>query len=281
MDWSKAKTILIIAFLITNILLVVILFSSEKQIETTIEEAFVEDVIKLLNKKKIFVDTEIPKFIPNLNTVTVEYEIISPDEVNKIFFNGKGNIESNGYDIVNIMYEDECVLITNKKRLVYENNSKINKYPELNENKVRDIALDFLKDNQFNISDTQLSYIFEKDSIYYLEFTDLYNEKYLEISNIIMEIDYRGVRSLERLHLNPLEEGETPIYINTAPKALLSLLNKEDVYGKTIKEISLCYYFNPESHEYIKDPKQAKKGKTIPAWRVLFDDGYKVIIDNY
>lgn len=96
-----------------------------------------------------------------------------------------------------------------------------------------------------------------------------------------MVIDNRGVASLERTWLNSLEEGEIPIYINTAPKAMLSLLSMEEVYGKTIEDISLCYYFEPENHEYLEQPNEARKGKTVPAWRVLFDDGYKVIIDNY
>lgn len=281
MDWSKAKTILIIAFLITNILLIIVLFSSEKHIETTTEEEFVQDVIRLLNKKSIFVDTEIPKDIPSLNTVTVEYEIINTNEINMKFFNGEGKITADGLDIVDIFYEEEHIIITNQKRLLYKNNNEINKYPELNEDKAKTIALEFLEDKEYNTSNTQLSYISERDNVYFLEFSNLYNEKYLETSNIIMEIDYRGVRSLERIWLNTLEEGEIPIYINTAPKAILSLLSREEVYGKTVKDISLCYYFDPESHEYIKDPKEAKRGKTIPAWRVLFDDGYKVIIDNY
>ena len=32
--------------------------------------------------------------------------------------------------------------------------------------------------------------------------------------------------------LNPIDEGEKHIYINTAPKALLSLLVEEETHGK-------------------------------------------------
>ena len=150
MDWSKAKTILIIAFLITNILLIIVLFSSEKHIETTTEEEFVQDVIRLLNKKSIFVDTEIPKDIPSLNTVTVEYEIINTNEINMKFFNGEGKITADGLDIVDIFYEEEHIIITNQKRLLYKNNNEINKYPELNEDKAKTIALEFLEDKEYN-----------------------------------------------------------------------------------------------------------------------------------
>ncbi len=39
-----------------------------------------------------------------------------------------------------------------------------------------------------------------------------------------------------------------------------------EVYGKTIKEISLCHYFEPEKHDYIKDPprKQRKEEQFLP-----------------
>lgn len=277
MDWSKAKTILIVAFLITNILLGLVLLSSEKQVETTTHERFIEDVTKLLNKKNIFIDTEISREIPSLNNLTVEYEILASYEANKNYFEGKGKIESKDQDITTIIYNDEQVSIENKKILIYENKNQEEKYKDLNEEKAKAIALDFLRDKKYDTSDMLLYYIKNQDNVYLLEFSKMYKDRYIEKANTIIEVDSRGVKKLERSWLNVLDEGETPIYISTAPKAILSLLSMEDVYGKTIKDISLCYYFDPVESE----SKDARKGNTTPVWRVLFDDGSKVIIDNY
>lgn len=277
MDWSKAKTILIVAFLITNILLGAVLLSSERKVETATKEGFIEDVTKLLNKKNIFIDTEISRENPSLNTLTVEYEILDAYEVNKDYFNGEGKIEAKDQSVTGIIYNDEFVLIENKKLLTYENKSQEEKYKDLNEEQAKTIALEFLQDKKYDTSDMLLYYTKKQDDGYHLEFSKIYKDRYLERANTIVEVDSRGVRKLDRIWLNTLDEGETPIYISTAPKAILSLLSMEEVYGKTIKDISLCYYFDPVGPDY----KNAKRGNALPAWRVLFEDGYKIIIDNY
>lgn len=280
MDWSKAKTILIVAFIITNILLGFVLFSGDKKIDSTTTQGFVEEVTKILSKKDISIDTEISTETPKLNTLTVEYEIMDAYQANKNYFNGEGKIVSEGQDTIRISKEEENITITNKKRLSYENNNETEKYKELNEELAKDIALEFMQDKSYNTSDMILSYIKNENNNYYLEFSKVYNGRYLEKTETNIEIDSRGVKKLDRLWLNVLEEGEIPIYISTAPKAILSLLNMEEVYGKTIIDISLTYSFDLSEQTHIKDPKDAKKGGTVPAWRVLFKDGYKVIIDN-
>ena len=69
MDWSKAKTILIAAFIVTNILLGVVLFSDDYKTDTTTTEAFVEEVTRILDKKDITIATEISTEIPSLNKI--------------------------------------------------------------------------------------------------------------------------------------------------------------------------------------------------------------------
>ena len=114
MDWSKAKTILIVAFLITNMLLGVVLLSNNKTTDSTTKQGFVEDVTRLLNNKDIKIDTEISREIPSLNTLEVEYEMIDILKVNDNFFDGEGLMESSGEEIVNIWKDDEYISIKNK-----------------------------------------------------------------------------------------------------------------------------------------------------------------------
>ncbi len=281
MDWSKAKTILIVAFIITNILLGFVVFSMEKQEQPTIKQSFIEDVTKILEKKNIFIDSEIPKEMPKLNALTVEYEILDCDKVNRDFFNGLGSIDRSENDLVEIIKDDEKITISNKRTLKYENNNARLRYEDLDKDMAEAIAMEFLMDKGIEILDMKLSYVKEDEDRYILDFSKIYNDRYLEIAYTTIQVDNTGVKGLERLWLNTLNEGETPMYISTAPKSILELLSMEEVYGKTIVDISLSYYFEPKKNEYIKDPKDARKGKSIPAWRVLFQDGYKVVIDNY
>ena len=281
MDWSKAKSILIFAFLITNIILISVLLSNERQIEPTLKQEFIEEATRILKTKDISIDTEISKEIPSLNTLIVEYETMDISKVNQDFFLNQGFIDDSEEGIVKILKDKESVSIKNKKILTYENKNKEDKYTTLTEDLAEKVALEFLRSKKYDMRYMELSYIKKSGNGYYLNFSRVYNERYLETAYINIFVDSRGVKELESLLLNTESAGEAMIHINTAPKAILSLLGMDEVYGKTIIDISLCYYFDPEGHEYIENPQEAKKGKTIPAWRIIFDDGYKVIIDNY
>lgn len=277
MDWSKAKTILIVAFLITNLLLAYISVSSTRYVETTTKDRFVEDVTDLLEKKNIFINTNISREIPSLNTLLVEYDEIEIHELNKNYFQSKGKINLKENNISEINYNDETITIENNKSIEYRNNKDDILYKSLNQQEAENLAWNFLKEKKYDVGDMDLYFIEEKENVYYLKFSKTYNERYLERAKTLIEIDHRGVRKLERTWLKVLEEGEKPIYISTAPKAISGLLKAEEVYGKTIIDVSLIYYFSPEDEDY----QNIKKGTATPAWRVLFDDGYEIILDKY
>lgn len=281
MDWSKAKTILIVSFLITNILLISVLISGEKHMDSTIKKEFIENAVKILKTKDISIETEIPKKIPSLNSLIVEYENVDISNINSNFFSDEGFINHDNEGLIEIFKGKEFVAIKNEKKLIYENKDTSEIYTELSKDLSEDIVRKFLTERSYDISDMKLSYIKEDDGEHYLMFSKLYKDKYLETAYVNAVVDSRGVKKLERIWLNAKNESENPIYINTAPKAMMNLLSMEEAYGKAVIDISLCYYFDPDGHEYIKDPMEAKQGKTIPAWRIIFDDGHKIIIDNY
>ncbi len=281
MDWSKAKTILIISFIVVNIFLGFELSKENENIDATLQEDFINNAVRLLNNKDIKVNTEIPRESPNLPALIVEYEDIDPFDLNRIFFKDKGAIDSKGEGLVEIKYEDENITLVNKKLLMYESKNKDEIYDINRQDEAVDIALKFLANVGFSTSDMELSYIKMVEDVYYIEFSKVHGDRYLESAFTNIQLNNKGIRKMERLWLNVVEEGEVHIYINSAPKAILGLLSMNEVYGKTIGDISLCYYFEPEKHDYIKDPREAKEGRAIPAWRIQFEDGYKVFIDNY
>lgn len=262
-------------------LLGLVVFSKEKQEEPTIKESFIEDVVEILGRKGISVNTEISKEMPTLNTLTVEYDILDYDKINRDFFNGEAKIKLREKDLIRISKDDEDITIFNNKILRYENNSEEIIYEYMTEEEASHIAKKFLRERNYETEDMKLSFIKQEEDTYVLDFSKIYNERYLEIAYTTIKVDKTGVKSLERLWLNAVSEGDTPIYISTAPKSILELLSMEEVYGKTIVDVSLCYYFEPKKNDYIEEPKDARKGKSIPAWRVLFQDGYKVVIDTY
>ncbi len=283
MDWSKAKSILIVALIITNALLGIVLFQSERNVDTTLKKEFIEETVRLLGNKDIKIDTDIPNKNPKLATLTVEYENVEPRVVNRNFFNDKGNITLKDKDevLIDISYNDELITIINKKHLIYESKSNNNNFNIKDEKDAVDIALNFLKDKNYSTSDMKVSFIKLVDDVYNIEFTKLYKDNFLETSFTNILVGSKGVIKMERRWLNIIDVGENPKSISSAPKSLLGLLSMEEVYGKTIKDISICYYFEPEKHAYIDNPGEARQGRAIPAWRIQFDDGHKVFIDSY
>lgn len=281
MDWSKAKTILIVALLFTNILLGYVLLFNQDIADATVEDDFIENSIQLLNKKNIDVNTLLPTTSEDLFGLVVEYEIQDPLEINNNFFQGKGNIEVKGEGLQIISYEDESLTIVNDKLIIYENKPREKVYAINSEEEAAGIARDFLNDRGISTSDMEISFAKKIGNQYDIEFTKLFDGNYIEATFTNLHLDNRGVVKMERNWLNMKELGTTPIEISSAPKSILALLSMKEVYGKTISDISLCYYFDPEMQSYDIDPIETQQGTTIPAWRVQFEDGYKVIIDNY
>lgn len=282
MDWSKAKTILIIAFVVTNLLLGYILFENNTTPEPTVSDDFIADVINLLKSKDIELNCNIPKDLPSLSMMTVEYEVNDVADINKKFFNGTSLGINQVEGIVEFKKDKEIVKIIDEKKLAYENDNDENKYPDLNEEKAIHIAEGFLEDKGFIEADMKLTYKSKYKNTYYLEYTKIYNGIFVEKTYSKFVIDKRGVKSFERLWLNPKEVGDNEINISTAPKSILALLNMDSVYGKAIDDISLCYYFDPIKHsDVVGDLKKTREGKAIPAWRIQFDDDSLVFLDEY
>lgn len=280
-DWSKAKTILIVAFLITNILLAYVLIEDKNIEEPTLKEDFIQDVVKLLEDKNISIEGTIPTDIPYLNTMIVKYEKINLEELNRRFLGGRGSIFSDEEGLGEIRYGERNIILINNKLIIYENRAERELYKELNKNDAIGIAEEFMKERQFDTSDMRLTFLKEENGVYYLEYSKVYEGYFVERAFTTFQIDKRGVKRFERLWLKEGELGENEINISTAPKAILGLLDMQEVYGKTITDISLCYYFDPEKHSYLEELGEAKQGKAVPAWRIQFSDGHKVFIDEY
>ncbi len=280
MDWSKAKTILIIAFIIVNIVVVYVVISQKPTEDPTLTDEFVGNVKKLLSEKNISVESDIPKIIPSLKSLIVEFEKANLDDLNNRYFNGNGVME---YDeeLQETVMGDKSILVINERLIIYEDNGEDVLYENIDKDKAIEISQDFMKKGKFDTSDMKLTYFKEEQGVFYLEYSKVYDGVIIERAYTNFQIDNRGVKRFERLWLDPKELGEYDIYISTAPKSLLNLLGMQEVYGKTITDISLCYYFDPEKHEYSQGFGETKQGKAVPAWRIQFNDGYKVFIDEY
>lgn len=285
MDWSKAKTILIIALIIVN-LIVGSLFLIEKKEERS-QEFDESEVISKLNKKGIELDVDIPTGKNELKGLVVEYELYEADDINERFFGGKGSINYINEDLFEVTQQGETVTVINGKLLIYEKEeteTEENTYKILIDSsdplkRANEIAMKFMEERGFFTEDMKLTFLNLTEEGYYLTYSNIYDGNYIESSFTTVEIRNEKVFKMERTWLDVKQSEDVVLKTIPAKKALLELLMKEEVYGKRITDISICYYFDPEKQDYFSKYKEIVEGKTIPAWRVQFSDGYKIILD--
>lgn len=279
MDWSKAKNILIIAFIITNLLLGYALIQAKKIHQPSLTDEFVENVKNLLIEKNIKIEGEIPLDFSTLSLLTIEYEYYSPDKLAAILLGEYKKIDIDGVEYYK-NEEAEFTILDNKK-IVYERSSDGNNEKIPDKIKAINIAEDFLKKNGFSIEDMKLSDARESEDGFFLEYTKIYKNIYVEKTYTKFLIDSQGVKNFERYWINVIESSENNVEITPAPRALLSLLTMKEYYGKTIEDISICYYFDPTKHLISGNPNNAKMGKAAPAWRIKFKTGEKIFLEEY
>jgi hypothetical protein len=287
LDWSKAKTILLIALVIVNLLLGSI-HLLEKNEEKSHE--FSEDeLINKLSQKDIKLNVDIPNGKYELKGLVVEYEFYDANDINDRFFDEKGSIKYINDDLFEVSRQRETVTVINGKLLIYEE-EKTETEPEekvygamkgLSDplEKANEIAMQFMTDRGFSTDDMKLTFSNLTEDGYYLAYSNIHDGNYIESSFTTFEIKDDIVFRMERTWLDIKEIEDVVLKTIPAKKALLELLMKEEVYGKEITDISICYYFDPEKQDYFSKYKEIIEGRTVPAWRVQFSDGYKIILD--
>lgn len=278
MDWAKTKTRLIIILLILNISLgVLYVVNKNNQTPYFASNETIEVLIDKLEKYGIGFKAEIPKTPENIKPLVVKYKEEFPEFVNERFFGSMGIVET-GDDISKITYNEEEITIINNRRLLYENYSK-NRGAE-NE-KGEEIARKFIADKGFSLEDLVLVNVIDNRDSKTYEFTRKFNKKLVETSYTRVSVSKGKVETMDRLWIEVIEEDMKSIEIEPAYKALFNLIGKEEYIGETINSIQLCYYFNPEEQGILEDNTRAERGRAIPGWRIGFESGKFIIVDNY
>ena len=278
MDWSKAKTILIIALVFTNLFLATFFYDGNKTNTLSASPELREEVEKILMRKDIKLQATIPQGTESRLNLIVEYENMVADDLNEKFFADKGIIESTSA-LTEIYKGDESIVIINDKLMIYENETRTIGPKLLNVESAVALALSFMKEKGYTTEDMKLSFSQETEEGFFLDFTKSLDGLYIEHSFTTFRIRDGEVRKMERTWLNIKEKKETDYPIISAQKRILELISMEETFGKTITNISLSYYFDPEKQEYLGQYQQAMEGNAVPAWRVQFEDGYEVILE--
>lgn len=281
MDLKLAKKIIVISLIITNIILFGFIYKKEvAYMDETNQKPFIEKTVELLKKKNIEVEAKVPRQNYNMNTLSVEFETSEIEDLNKLFFGGTAEVEDPQGENGIIRGRDKTLILINRRRIIYED-QKPNGYNVQNIENAIDATKDFLLKHEFK-SDDLILVRSEKndDGTYDIEYRKSYDQKLLETSYTNFTLNKNGIQKMDRLWLNVLEQSGKKLSTGSASKALLTLLDKQNLNKKTIVKIEPCYYFDPEEQGYLDDITKALRGRAIPSWRIEFKDGSDIIIEK-
>lgn len=281
MDWSKAKTILIVCFVIINIILFYYIYTTKDDTNLIVEDKLINESIKLLDNKNINIEANIPKEIPGLKSLIVEFENRSIKGLDIKFFRGRANIYKTDNNEEILEYDNEKIIYKKNNMLTYinENISDLESKKVEKEEALK-ISNDFLTQKGFNLDDMKNVYTKEINNKCEVYYSKVFKDRFVENAYTKVVVSSQGVEYLERVWLNVLKEGELPIHMESAPKAILELLGNPKAYNSTILSIDLCYFFDLEEDTNLSENINVKKGKAMPTWRVLLDDGTIIVLDN-
>lgn len=275
MNWSKAKNILIMAFLVTNLILGINLYRMHQLNEKPREysEVYRNQVFEILNNNDITLATELPPIREDLTAAIVEYQLYKPEQIAKRFFENPSRqpIE----DRILFVQGSEELEIINNKELVYKNNSPNLIYETMDENTALTLAEEFLRDRGLYDENADQLYLGKTDMSYELLYTKTYEGVLVEESKMTFGIDRRGIFEFTRLWIEDVKPNlEKPVVLEDPLEALLKLMTEAKLGKTTIIDLRPCYYLGRGKNKVI-DYNNAKRGEGTLAWRVLLSDGRK------
>lgn len=281
MDLKLAKKIIIISLIITNIVLFGFIFKKEYAYrDPTNEKQFTEKTVELLKTKNIEVDTEIPRQNYNMNTLSVEFETSEIEDLKKVFFKGRAEVEENQGENGVIRDKDKTLILINRRRIIFEDQNPKG-YTVENIESAIEATKDFLLKHEFKNDDMILVRSEQNgDGTYDIEYRKSHDQKLLETSYTNFTLNADGIQKMDRLWLNVVEQSGKKLSTGSASKALLTLLDRQNINKKTIVKIEPCHYFDPEEQGYLDDITKALRGRAIPSWRIEFKDGTDIIIEK-
>ncbi|MCC5909420.1 MAG: two-component system regulatory protein YycI [Clostridiaceae bacterium] len=281
MDWSKAKNILIVAFIITNIFLI---YTVEKDVYSReelelISDEYIKNVEEYLTQKGVELDIAIPREIMSLHSLMVKYKIWDGIEMAEVFL-------GNNYEVINnnvYSFEEKELTILSNKKLVYRNfASDTVKYAKDEEEAIK-ISNKFLKQHHLKGKELQLQQIyfgvvedFGTQPIYKLVYNQVYENRFLGESYIHTYVRHKEVVGVETMLLEYEKTYGQKKKLIPATEALLRKMsdiiqdNRDDEV--VISEMEVGYYFDLSNTNFTTW-HTIESGTAFPSWKIVLKNG--------
>lgn len=281
MNWSKAKTILIIVFLLADIFLFYVSYSGDLGYNSGNDS--VAQVLEHLENRDIIVKGLIPNKGNPGSQLYVKYTLFNPERAKKIFFNSDTDvfIRENENKII-LENNHITVEIFKNGEIVFLNKSINNaENSEINESQAERIIDDFLKSLNIDRDDTIIINKVIEDRSINIMYNQVYKNQFIDKTFLDIKVTNNGVAYMKMLWFESIENGKTKSEVIPPTKALLKLSEfYREMEGTIIVEdISQGYYFGSNIEQPF-DVQSIEEGTAIPVWRISTNMG-SIYINAY
>ncbi|HVI41101.1 MAG TPA: two-component system regulatory protein YycI [Anaerovoracaceae bacterium] len=234
MDWTKAKSLLIVALIVTNLLLIATYYFQSDRFQNDRKE-MQDATIKLLEEKNIFVETDIPKEHPRMPKLTVQYDKLNEDVIDEQLANQEALPEAEQTD----------------ENLISMTTGFIKRCNLMTEN----VTFDSIERTDKIIRVTYKNYI---DGIA------------IEDSDIICTVTDGKITDFKRYWLNPVEVSDNQKEVIPAVAALIKFMSENTEEEKIyVQKIALVYWLDSSAF----DAESPVTDTAFPAWEITYNQG--------
>lgn len=234
MDWTKAKSILIVALLVTNLVLIATYFSQNNRFWD--DEREMRDVtVKLLEEKNIFVETDIPEGHRRMPKLTVSFD----------------------------KADEEIV----KEQLALQKSLPIR---ERSDENLIAVTESFIEACGLMTDTVTFDRIEHKENETLVTYKNYINGVAIEDSSIICTIRNGKITDFQRNWLKPVEINDIEKEVIPARAALIKFMSENTEGEKiNIEDISLVYWLDSS----VFDAEAPITDTAFPAWKITYNRG--------
>ncbi len=246
MDWAKAKNILIIAFIITNLFLGYNFLSSQgdKNYAYNLSKERIEDVKQIIEEKNIIMEADIAQRIEQPPELIVEYESYSREDIEKKF----PGFQSRDENEIRYYTNSEVIEVPfHQKSISYSKNDEFPSLIEISEKEAKEIADEFIEKHGFKGEDVELWEVRKKDGRFEIEYKQKYLDVILDSGYMKLMVRNGEVVRFDRRWLKPIDIRFSDKKVTPVTKALLMAMDELKAKGEredsvvVIKDIKMVY----------------------------------------
>lgn len=282
MDWRRARTILLVAFAVVNLLLINSLWGSGGSLPTLLgsgSRSQVEQLRLRLADRGLLLPAgmRIPDTPPPMSFLRVEYR---PDltfrllQIESFYGMSPGSVTRPRLDPAT-------------QAIIYRPRAQGEAAREVrleNRGQVRQVAEEYLRSRGLLPDGAVFSGVFaQADGRLMVEFVPHYEEVPIFSGYLRVYVSARGIEEVVQFWITPLGLKEAaPKSVRPAAEALLRLaghLEQSGTGGGTIADIQLGYYSGPLATGNVAEGTNS--WETVPVWRITLESGQQYYVNAF